>query len=105
MQVELCHCGHESTHIGRRCGKPIAGTDPVQICPCANGHRVDIATFRVLYEANQNLIGLNVTMTRLLAVMETATELQSAVVPDKDGQSAHIEVQKVAERPRLIIPK
>jgi len=103
--IELCHCGHENDHVGRRCKKPIAGTDPPQVCPCPSGHRVDLATFRVLYEANQNLIGLKATFMRLLAVMETASGLESVVVPSEDGQSAHIEVTKAAEQPRLIIPR
>jgi hypothetical protein len=103
--LELCHCGHENTHVGRRCAKPIAGTDPQQICPCPNGHRVDIATFRVLYDANQNLVEMKTTVMRLMAVMETATGLQSAIIPNENGRSSHIEVAKAAPQPMLIVPR
>lgn len=100
---ELCHCGNANDHIGGRCSHTIIGTDPPQLCPCQNGHRVDIATFRVLASANQNIVELKWTLLRLLAVMETATGLQSAVVPNDDGKGSHVEVTSAPPVKKLIV--
>lgn len=102
--VELCHCGHANDHTRKRCSHPI-GNDVAQMCPCQNGHRVDVATFRVLTQVGRDLAEMKVTLMRLLAVMETATALQSAIVPNEDGRSSHIEVARTQPEPTLIVPR
>lgn len=102
MSVELCVCVHENDHVGKRCSHPI-GNDLAKMCPCMEGMRVDIATFRIAVETSQIVSQLGTTMMRLLAVMETAAGLQSKLVMDDATGRYHVEIEKRSERPPLLI--
>lgn len=105
MSVELCACGHENTHAGRRCGKPVEMPDgTTAICPCAAGVRVDLATLQVLADQGVTLNRIATTLMRLLAVAETATGLQSSIVDDGNGRK-RVDVQPRQAVPQILIPR
>jgi len=100
--IELCGCGHANDHHGKRCGHPI-NNNVATMCPCQNGQRVDVATFRAIVATRAALDQHGATLMRLLAVMEIATGLQSSLVPDGKG-GLHVEVVRAQPAPTILIP-
>jgi hypothetical protein len=94
--IELCGCGHANDHRGKPCRHP--GVDGKE-CGCQEGARVDIATFNVV--ASQ-LIEISVSLAKLVALTEVATQLQARTVL-KDGRM-RVEVQQRQPKPGLILP-
>lgn len=104
--VELCACGHANDHRGSRCGKPVeleGGT--TAICPCQSGLRVDVVTLQVLTEISMWLRRANTTLTRILAVAETASGLQSRIITDKESGAQSVDVQPRQVTPQIIVPR
>lgn len=105
MSVDLCACGHENSHVGKRCGKPVEMPDgATAICTCQSGIRVDLAAFQVLVEVNVAMTRIATTLTRILAVAEVASGLQSSIVGDGKG-GFRIDVQQRPPVPQIIVPR
>lgn len=103
MSIELCACGHE--YHRARCGKPIEMPDgTTAMCQCPAGTRVDLAVLQVLTDVSVTLARASATLTRILAVVETATGLQSSIVDDGNGRK-RVEVQPRQAAPQILIPR
>lgn len=89
MNVELCACGHELDHRGKACRH--------ENCICQNGVRVDVATFRVMSAIQRDL-------SRLLAVTEIATQLESRLLVAENGAQRVDVRSRGQESPRIIVP-
>lgn len=103
--VELCACGHENDHIGRPCKKPVQGPENVVgICQCPSGARVDLVTCQVLLEMNEGLKRQATLLVKILAIVETATGLQSTLIP-REGGGFNVDVQPRKAVPQILIPR